>query len=440
MSRAASTCTVQANPSFGDAPARSDLQPQRSSTRVEVIRDAESLRRVLPAWEDLVAHALEPNPLYEPWMLLPALGTRAAKDFFCVLVWTCDPGSPQAGSQLGGLFPLQRLPRFMNLPVPALSSWCHSSWPLGTPLIRKLKARQCLEALLGWVRANGERASLVEFVCVPCDGPFHGALADVLRRHDSIAVTSRSFTRALLRKGSDGASHAQRAPSREMRKSLRRKERRLSELGAVSHRVLHAKDDVGRWIDDFLRLEASGWKGRRGTALACSEEDRRFAVEMLAGAFRRGRLQIVGLDFEGRPIARCCNLLTGQGSYAYRCAYDEDFAHYSPGVMAEVDSIRQFEALPGVQWMDSVTDPDNATLNRLWSDRRAIQSVLVGLGAWGGLWASVLPLLRWAKRRCSALQRAIRRTRRLQSKGGHEVDSGQTPGKSHPEAGSPLRR
>jgi len=415
---------VQASSTFGDAPAESDLQPERSSTRVEVVRDAESLRRVLPAWEDLVSHALEPNPLYEPWMLLPALGTRAAKDVFCVLVWTCDPGSPGAGSQLGGLFPLQRLPRFMRLPVTALSSWCHSSWPLGTPLIRKLKARQCLEALLGWVRANGERASLVEFACVPCDGPFHGVLADVLRRHDSTAVTSLSFTRALLRKGSDGASHAQGAPSRELRKSLRRKERRLSERGAVSHRVLHAEDDVGRWIDDFLRLEASGWKGRRGTALACSEEDRRFAVEMLAGAFRRGRLQIVGLDFEGRPIARCCNLLTGQGSYAYRCAYDEDFADFSPGVMAEVDSIRQFDALPGVQWMDSVTDPDNATLNRLWSDRRAIQSVLVGLGAWGGLWASVLPLLRWAKRCSSALAaRNPANSRRLQSKGGHEVDS-----------------
>jgi hypothetical protein len=68
--------------------------------------------------------------------------------------------------------------------------------------------------------------------------------------------------------------------------------------------------------------------------------------------------------------------------------------------------------------MDSVTDPDNATLNRLWSDRRAIQSVLVGLGAWGGLWASVLPLLRWAKRCSSALAaRNPANSRRWQSKG-----------------------
>jgi CelD/BcsL family acetyltransferase involved in cellulose biosynthesis len=394
---------------------------------VEVARDAESLRRVLTAWEDLASHALEPNPLYEPWMLQPALQARVAKDVCCALVWTGDARSPAAGRQLSGLFPLQRLPRFKGLPVTVLSSWRHPSWPLGTPLIRKETAHQCLEALLDWVRAGGERTSLVEFARIPCDGAFHGALADVLRHHDSIAVTTASFTRALLRKGSDGESHPVAALSRQSRKSLRRKERRLSERGAVSHVVLHAEDDVGRWIDDFLRLEASGWKGRRGSALACRGEDRRFAAEVLAGAFRRGRLQIVGLDFEGRPIARCCNLLAGQGSYAYRCAYDEDFAHFSPGVMAEVDTIRAFYALPGVQWMDSVTSPDNATLNRLWNDRRTMQTVLVGLGAWGGLWASVLPLLRWAKRCCAgrltARNPAYTSSRRFRKEGGHEVDS-----------------
>jgi hypothetical protein len=69
--------------------------------------------------------------------------------------------------------------------------------------------------------------------------------------------------------------------------------------------------------------------------------------------------------------------------------------------MAEVDSIREFHALPGVGWMDSITDPDNITLNRLWKDRRTFQTVIIGLGTWGELWTAALPLLRWAKRRLS---------------------------------------
>jgi hypothetical protein len=38
----------------------------------------------VPAWQDLGAHAIEPNPFYEPFMLLPALdafGKAAALQF-----------------------------------------------------------------------------------------------------------------------------------------------------------------------------------------------------------------------------------------------------------------------------------------------------------------------------------------------------------------------
>jgi CelD/BcsL family acetyltransferase involved in cellulose biosynthesis len=366
---------------------------------VEIARDAASLRRFLPAWEDLAAHALEPNPLYEHWMLLPALEAEAGADFRCALVWTRDAATPQAAPKLGGLFPLRKAVRFKGLPAAALTSWRHRSWLLGTPLLRAQTAHQCLHALLDWARAEGERSALVEFQYLRSDGPFHGVLADVLREREAMVAATDTFTRALLRKGSDGETYLAAALSRALRKSLRRKERRLAERGVLEHVALRPHDDAGRWIDEFLRLEASGWKGRRGSAMASREANRRFATAALAAAFGRGRLQLVGVDFEGRPIARCCNLIAGEGSYAYRCAYDEEFAYFSPGVMAEVDTILEFHALPGVQWMDSITEPGNATINRLWKDRCTIQSVVVGAGPWGEMWASMLPLLRWAKRR-----------------------------------------
>jgi len=49
--------------------------------------------------------------------------------------------------------------------------------------------------------------------------------------------------------------------------------------------------------------------------------------------------------------------------------------------------------------MDSITDPDNATLNRLWKHRRPMQSVLIGVGGWGEMWLAMLPMMRWAARR-----------------------------------------
>ena len=78
--------------------------------------------------------------------------------------------------------------------------------------------------------------------------------------------------------------------------------------------------------------------------------------------------------------------------------------------MAELDSIRHIHSVPGVQWMDSITDPDNITLNRLWKERRTMQTVVVGSGTWGELWVSMLPMVRWAKRRIATTTHAISRS------------------------------
>ncbi len=46
------------------------------TARIEVIRSREALAAIVPAWEGLAANAIEANPFYEPWFLLPALRAR----------------------------------------------------------------------------------------------------------------------------------------------------------------------------------------------------------------------------------------------------------------------------------------------------------------------------------------------------------------------------
>lgn len=368
----------------------------REAPAVAMVRDRESLAQLVPQWEDLARQALEPNPLYEHWMLLPAL--RAAADVTCVAV--------HCGERLDGLFPLQKMARLNSLPVRGYRSWHHVSWMLGTPLVRARSARTTLKALLEWLAREG--AAAMEFCYIPCDGAFHAALADVLSNHEATVVATQSFTRAMLMKDATAQAYIESVLSRESRKSLRRKEKRLAERGALTRVQLAAGEDPGRWIGDFLALEASGWKGKLGSALACSAAGRRFAEDMLRAASRLGRLQMLGLDLDGRPIARCVNLLAGEGSFAYRTAYDEEYAHYSPGIAVELDTVRAFHALPGVRWMDSITDPDNSTINRLWKDRRTVQNLAVGLGTWGETWVSMLPLMRWAKRRVTRASPHVR--------------------------------
>lgn len=328
---------------------------------VEVVRDRASLARFIPQWEDLAGHALEPNPLYEHWMMLPALEALGDGDFYCCLLWVRDPERSDLPATLGGLFPFQRERRYKGFPASALRSWSHPSWMLCTPLVRAEGAQRNVATLLDWLERDG--APVVEFRHVPSDGRFNGVLADVLRERKSMVLATDGFPRAV----------------REGAEREHRKEERLRERGSPEQVVLRAGGDVARWIDDFLRLEAGGWKGRRGSALASSEAGRRFAVAALTAAFDRGRLLMTGLDFEGRPIARHCHVLAREGSYSYRSAYDEAFAYYSPGVLAGTHGMCELE-----------------------EDSRSMHNVVMGIGAWGEMWVSMLPVVNWAKSRIAA--------------------------------------
>ena len=356
---------------------------------VIVLRERRTLAAIVPAWEELAANALELNPFYEPWMLLPALRTRGGP-LECVSVWQ--------DATLIGLFPFERKEAFKRLPAATLTSWRHSAYLLCTPLVRAGAAHVALRALLRWAV---DEASVLEFPYVPASGPFD----DALRAVAGTMVRTARFTRPLLIKAASAEVYMEEAMSGQLRRQLRRNERRLAALGTKAI-ALRPGQAIGDEIERFLRLEASGWKGRQGGALASSAANLRFGREVLGEAHKRGRLHIVGMDCGGAPVARRLSLLAGEGSYAFKTAYDEDYAAYSPGVLAEALSLRDFHELPRVRWMDSYTDPENATVNRMWKDRRAIQHVAVGVGAWGSFWLSVYSSLRGKAKRVAPVHPA----------------------------------
>jgi CelD/BcsL family acetyltransferase involved in cellulose biosynthesis len=372
-----------------------------NKTSVVVVRDLAKLARFIPAWEELASVALEPNVFYEHWMLLPALLAFGAGEeiLFVIVLIHDDDADGQTPTKLGGIFPLQRKRHYKQLPAATFRLWRHLHCYLATPLIRADAAHECLVEFFRWLRTHEEGSRVVEFWGIHGGGRFHRALIDVCNELNLMSWASESHTRALLRKDHHVDARGEPEMSTELRRTLRRKERRLRERGPVEHLLLRPDDDVECWIEEFLRLEASGWKGVRGSALACTEAGRDFFTRVATSAFRRGRLLMSRLAFEGNAIACGCGFTAGEGSFAFKTAYDEAFARFSPGVMLEVDKLRQFHALPGVHWMDSCTAPDNFIIHRLWRDRITIQSLAIGSGSWSELVISAVPMLRWLSRR-----------------------------------------
>jgi hypothetical protein len=371
-------------------------EPDRR-TSIVVVREPMTLSGFIPAWEELAAAALEPNVFYEHWMLLPALEAfGAGRDICFVLVLIRDPRNPDAPAQLGGLFPLEFTPRVKRLQVPALTTWQHLHCLLCTPLVRADAVRECIIELFLWLRSGEAEAALIEMKSMAGDGPFHRAFGELIGDLGIVSWETGAYARGLLRKDPGAPASFEAAVSSDLRRMLRRKEARLSEKGRLERLVLRpGDDDLGRWIDEFLRLEASACIGRRAGSLEGTEIYRRYFTDMATAAYARGRLLMLGLNFDGRPIARNCALLAGEGSFTIATACDDHFARFSPGLMLDLETVRQLDRLPGVLWLDAGTERPGMLLGQFANDRRMIQSLAVGGNALGQLVLSGLPLLGW---------------------------------------------
>ena len=60
--------------------------------------------------------------------------------------------------------------------------------------------------------------------------------------------------------------------NQKRRRELDRQLRRLCETGSVSFMSARTATEIEAAFNMFIALEASGWKGRRGTALAAAAE------------------------------------------------------------------------------------------------------------------------------------------------------------------------
>jgi CelD/BcsL family acetyltransferase involved in cellulose biosynthesis len=364
-------------------------RPAGTGTIVEV-RDAAGLRALLPDWEALAADAAEANPFYEPWMLLPALQAFGeGEGFRCIAVW-------QDGT-LSALFPMRLERRFHGLPLRALRSWSHRNMLHCTPLIRSKSAARCISALL-----HSGLAPVYHFDWTCVDGVFYGALAETVLAGGLPWMVTDAYMRPALVRGRDPREKF----NSNTKNNLRRNETRLRAHGKLSPVRLAPGDDLQKWIEEFVRLEASGWKGRAGSAIGCREDDRRFFGEVFAEAFRRERLVITGLDLEGKPLARHVMLTAGEGCFSLKLAYDEAHEKSSPGLLAEVDNVRQFmEAAAGPRWLDSNTARESQGYGRVWKDSRTVHRIAVGVSAAGRLAVTGLPFMRLTKRFLRGMRR-----------------------------------
>jgi CelD/BcsL family acetyltransferase involved in cellulose biosynthesis len=336
-------------------------------------RELADLEPIAKEWRALAARALEPNVFYEPAFALaaaPVFGRR----FGAVLVW-----SGNEPRQLLGLFPARIARRRYGLKLPMLIGWTHPYAPLGTPLVEREAAEPVIAAWLAHLAGNSALPGLLLLPLIAEDGPFAAALNACLRRAQMPWTDFARHHRALLEPGEDRIDYVEHALSNHRLRELQRGGRRLADLGALLFTTSTEPAAVAAQVDDFLALEAGGWKGEAGTAAADHHELRRFLKSALHGLAAEGQAATDRIMLDGRPIAAGITLRSGDTAWYWKTAYAEKFARYAPGLMLTVALTERLADDATITRTDSCAMPGMAMIDEVWNERLALCDRLIGL-------------------------------------------------------------
>lgn len=118
-----------------------------------------------------------------------------------------------------------------------------------------------------------------------------------------------------------------------LRANFTRRFNRLRKLGDL-RLLLHTSDPLP-CLRECFALEAAGWKGRSGTAMARLPDLQRFYRQLACRLAASGQLRLYGLVLNNRVVAfeLCLCSLNSARMYPLKIAYAEDLRTASPGVV-----------------------------------------------------------------------------------------------------------
>lgn len=323
-------------------------------------------------WLALAQDAAEANAFYAPDMLGAAIDHLAAgQDVHLIEVYD--------GDRLIGLLPVVRRARHGRLPIGCVANWMHDHGFFGAPIIRRGDEIAAWRGFLAQLDAAPWGGGFLHLEGLDAAGANAAALEALCVEQRRGRLEIHRYDRAMLRSDLSADAYWETHVRSKKRKELRRLQKRLAELGTVETRLLSAQDDLALWCDDFLALEASGWKGQEGTALGCRPADEAFFRAACAAAFEAGRLHMLRVDLDGRAIAMLVNFRHGEGAFSFKIAFDESLGRFSPGVLIEIANLHAVQDDPTIGWMDSCAAADHPMIDSLWAERRTIVQYRIAL-------------------------------------------------------------
>lgn len=181
------------------------------------------------------------------------------------------------------------------------------------------------------------------------------------------------------------------------RRNLQRLGHRLERAGQVSFECYTDTAELTAHFDEFLAVEASGWKGSEGTqsAIRCEDSTTDFYRQLITGATDPQVCRIHVLRLDGKCIAgQFCMLVDGTLD-VLKTGYDEAYAEFGPGGLIMLRTLRLCCEDPAIQRLSFVTEPPWAS--RWRAELEPVHSAMIFnrslLGLAGSWYARLRPII-----------------------------------------------
>lgn len=357
--------------------------------KLRVVPLADLASEDVDAWRELADTTPEPNPNADPRFLLPSLGQGLGAEELSLAIVHDDDGAFHlvmpftVGGRIAGI-------RARHLTTHG--AFMHEFASKNHPLVSPTHAAPALATLFGGLR-HASLPDLVDFTVLPVDSAiFHalqelertGAVRIVERVRDERAYARRSdlapdaSAEWYAREG-DVLSFPQPHFSSKARRTTGQYGRQI-ERAAGGPLVLTEHDSDPAIIEEFLDLQAAGWKGDESmTGPQFRRKGQEAWFRAVADAFRRdGRLRVLRLSAGDRTVYIAVFFESGRRPFGFHDVFDEEFRKSSPGSVGRLAQLGHIMRDVGAAPFDPGMEPWYAQANATFPSRREHANLLVG--------------------------------------------------------------
>ena len=292
--------------------------PEYSGARFELSEGVDAVAVHREAWDELAAQ--RPSPFLTHAWISHWVNARAPTSVLCATL-----RGPSSRLLAGGVFCRTRKG------IAAAADVHSGDWDIVA--VNDHARRRLWEGLasesLGWISLRQVRADAPETMVAreALAEAGYGVVRSVRQVPSPYVPLPSSFDELLSSR------------SHNARQQVRRNRRRLESAGG-RYRTCTGGAQLEQDLDSFLRVEASGWKGRDGTAILSQPDTDQLYRGFAREAAERNWLRLHLVEIDGNTIAGALAVAIGGEGFFLKIGFDESYAYLAPGVALTAEMLR----------------------------------------------------------------------------------------------------